>query len=217
MREFDQTIKSDRDVIYYARYVDDIVVIFAPRPDSSVTRFLPFVKRQAAQLGLKLNPAKTSTHNLKKPKECKLEYLGYKFTFGKELIRIGLGEKTKQKYKDRIKRSFDAYLKRAEFDQKRARRLLVKRIQFLTGNTRLLNSKHHVVTGIFYSNSLLSSLDELKSLDDFLRTQTNLIKSVSLKNRLVKLSFQEGFSQRRYHAFNVRELSQIVELWKHEA
>ncbi len=217
MRKFDDAIKAHSEVIYYPRYVDDMVVIFAPRPNSSINRLLPFVSRQAAQLGLKLNPTKTSKHNLDKPRERKLEYLGYQFTFGKNPIRIGLGDKTKQKYKDRIKRSFDAYLKRAQFDQKRARRLLVKRIEFLTGNTRLLNSKHHVMIGIFYSNSLLSNSDELKALDDCLKTQTNLIKSPSLRKRLGKFSFQDGFSQRRYHAFNVREMSQIVGLWKHES
>jgi hypothetical protein len=217
MQEFDKLIRAHREVIYYARYVDDMVIVFAPRPNSSVNDFFPFVKKQAADLGLTLNPIKTREFDLRTSKACELEYLGYKIAFGQGPVIIGLSDGTKRKYKRRVERSFGAYLDGAKLDEKKARRLLVKRIQFLTGNTRLLNNKHHVMIGMFYSNSHLSSKNELEDLDVCLKKQTSLIKSAPLRNRLGRLAFGNGFSERRFQQFTARQLSQIVELWKHEA
>jgi hypothetical protein len=219
MREFDSAIRAIEDVIFYARYVDDVIVIFAPGPNSSVDRFMPLAMQHAANLGLTLNldPDKTSEHDLRKPQKCVLNYLGYKITFGVGSVRIALSDNRKRKYKERLKRSFDSYKHRAQFDEKRARRLLVKRIQFLTGNTRLHNSKNNVMVGVFYSNSHLSGAGELDTLDQSLNAQVNSLPNEALKTRLKKYSFQEGFSQRRFQAFNAWELSQIVGIWKHEA
>ncbi|MGD0697049.1 MAG: antiviral reverse transcriptase Drt3a [Terriglobia bacterium] len=216
MRDFDDAIKSHDELVYYARYVDDIVVVFAAKPNSSVDQYRKFLERQVAAVGLKLNTSKTKPFDLRAPGTCCMEYLGYKITFGQGPITIGLSDKRKQKYKDRIKRSFEAYRKQGQVNEKKARRLLVKRIRFMTGNTRLRNSKANIMIGVYYSNSLLSSSDELKSADDCLKTQIALIRSQSLRNRLSKLSFEEGFSQRRYHAFSTGELGQVTELWRHE-
>jgi hypothetical protein len=71
--------------------------------------------------------------------------------------------------------------------------------------------------GVFYSNSHLSSPAELKTLDQSLNSQIESLPNEALKTRLKKYSFQEGFLQRRYQAFNARELSQVVGIWKHEA
>ena len=178
MRDFDIAIRDHAEVIYYARYVDDIVAIFAPRPDSSVTDFLPFVKAKAAELGLGVNLSKTDEFDLRTQKAFDLDYLGYKITGGQDSITIALSDKTKRKYKKRVERSFDAYLKGSRLDEKQARRLLVKRIQFLTGNTRLLNNKHHVMTGIFYSNTHVSDPHSLVDLDECLSKRISLLKSV---------------------------------------
>ena len=174
------------------------------------------MKGQAAALGLTLNKAKTSEHDLRTRKTTHFEYLGYKISFGDDPIRIGLSAKRKKKYEHRIKRSFDAYRRHAGHDEKKARRLLLKRVNFLTGNTRLVNNKGNIMTGVFYSNSLLSSAEELEDIDRELKAQTKKIKPVSLRNLLDNFSFKEGFSDRRYHAFSVQELARIVELWSHE-
>ena len=142
-----------------------MVIVFAPRPNLSGGRFLPFVRKQAAQLGLALNSGKTDTFPCPPPPSAKaqqyeLEYLGYKLTFGDGPTKITLGNKRKRKYRDRINRSFDAYTRRSPYDEKRARRMLVRRIRFLTGNTRLVNNKKNVIIGVYYSNSLLSRLED---------------------------------------------------------
>ena len=93
--------------------------------------------------------------------------------------------------------------------------LLEKRIRFLTGNTRLVNNKKNVVSGIFFSNSLLSSYQDLKDLDAHLGKAVSGMSSGRLKRRLPKNSFEHGFKVRKYHKYSAQDLSRIVEVWKH--
>jgi hypothetical protein len=197
--------------------VDDIVVIFSLRPNSSISRFLPFVKKQAAVLGLSLNKDKTSRHVLKNRRACLFEYLGYKIGFGDGPVVLNLSDKRKTKYKNRIKRSFDAYRKQSRFDEKRARRILIKRVAFLTGNTRLLNNKDNIMVGTYFSNCLLTNAKDFQSLDESLKARIRAIGPVSLRRVLGQYSFEQGFLQRQYHEFTTKELEYIVRLWKHEA
>jgi len=217
MREFDEGIKAHDDIIFYARYVDDIVIVFSPEPNSSVTGLRPFVEKQANAVGLTLNNTKTRILDCRIPARCEFQYLGYKFSFGRGPITIGLSDNRKQKYKKRISRAFDVYKKRAQFEERKARRLLVRRIQFLTGNTRLKNNKANIMVGVFYSNSCLSDSNELTSLDDHLKVQIAAITPASLQKTLLQYSFKDGFSQRTFRSFSSNELSRIVEVWKHGA
>jgi len=217
IRKFDDAVRSHEEIIFYARFVDDIVAIFSPRPNSSVAELLPFLENQAAALGLNLNKAKTIERDLRKPQNTKLEYLGYEISFGDDPIKIGLSARRVTKYKSRIIKSFDAYQKQARFDEKKARRLLLKRMMFLTGNTRLLNNKANIMIGVFFANSLISSVDELEEVDAELKAQTDAIKSASLKSLLSRFSFKQGFLDRRFRKFTPSEIADIVGLWSYEA
>jgi hypothetical protein len=217
MRSFDVEIKAHPEVIYYSRYVDDIVVIFAPGPDSPVSDLRSFVEREAAVLGLVINKGKTDALDCRTKVLCEFEYLGYKLSFGRDPLKVGLSTKRRAKYTSRITRAFDEYKRRAHFEERKARRLLITRVRFLTGNTRLKNNKSKIMVGVFYSNSLLSDPNELAFLDDHLKMQIASLASTSLKNALMKCSFQGGFSQRTYHVFSNQALARIVGLWKHEA
>jgi hypothetical protein len=217
IRQFDEAVKSHEAVLYYARFVDDIVVIFSPRPNSPVQDLLPFITAQAASLGLTLNQSKTFQYDARDTQLFEMEYLGYKITFGDGSLRVALSDKRKTKYESRIELCFNAYSKQAGLNEKRARRLLKKRIQFLTGNTRLLNNKSNILTGVFYSNSLITSASELAPLDQKLRTQIDSITSATLKSALYQLSFEEGFVRKRYQSFTTNELAEITRPWKYEA
>mgnify|MGYP003675423541 FL=1 len=111
--------------------------------------------------------------------------------------------------------SFSAYDKKSKKSEKNARALLEKRVRFLTGNTRLVNNKKNVVSGVFFSNSLLSNLDDLDELDSYLAAKISTLTSARLRARLSQHSFKNGFQTRKYHKFSARDLSQIVEVWKH--
>ena len=77
LRSFDKEMKEKNEIFYYARYVDDIIIITAKNSlleASSITFILN-------NLGLKLNDKKY--FNLRDPLSTKnsFEYLGYNFTY----------------------------------------------------------------------------------------------------------------------------------------
>lgn len=127
-------------------------------------------------------------------------------------------DKKINRYKQRIDLTFSAYAKKANKPKKtenKARALLEKRVRFLTSNTRLVNNKKNVVSGIFFSNSLLTKLDDLQILDKYLSKKIAGLTNPKLQNRLSEQSFKNGFKTREYHKFSAKDLSEIVEVWNH--
>lgn len=215
MRDIDRAIRDYPGVLFYARYVDDIFIIFCSPPNVGTKDFNRSVVSAFKKLELKRNRKKTEIFRLGQGQNHSIQYLGYKFTFGAGSIELRMTDKKVNRYKQRIDLSFSAYDKKSKKSEKKARALLEKRVRFLTGNTRLVNNKKNVVSGIFFSNSLLSELDDLNQLDNYLTTKIATLASARLKARLSQHSFKKGFETRKYHKFSARDLSQIVEVWKH--
>ncbi|WP_198912239.1 hypothetical protein [Acetobacter fallax] len=111
--------------------------------------------------------------------------------------------------------AFADYWREKPVNPRGAFRKLVGRIKFLTGNTRLSNSKSRAVTGIYYNNSIATDLSSFEILDKRLKTRIAELKRTSLQKQLKKLKFTTGFQQRRYHNFSTKELQMIVRAWKH--
>ena len=216
MRDIDRLIMSLKGLIYYARYVDDIIIIFTPLVDEKQRDY----KKNIADIvegkfKLKLNANKTFCFDLRdSSKQCELEYLGYKIFFGDGKLKTRLTQKKVEKYKRRIDASFDNYFNLSKVNEKEARKLLVRRVRFLTGNTRLKNNKNNVLVGIYHSNSQLTELDDLTSLDDYLRNKIDSITVTPLQERLRRFGFKAGFDERRFHPFKTYELQKIMKAWK---
>lgn len=216
MRDIDRLIMSLKGLIYYARYVDDIIIIFTPLVDEKQRDY----KNEIAEIvegkfKLKLNEKKTFDFDLRSSsRQFELEYLGYKILFGDGKIKTRLTQKKVEKYKGRIDASFDNYANLSKVNEKEARKLLVRRMRFLTGNTRLKNNKNNVLVGIYHSNSQLTEMDDLTSLDDYLRNKINSIKISQLQKRLSKFSFKAGFDEKRFHPFKTYELQKIMRVWE---
>lgn len=217
MRSVDSEILKLNDVTYYARYVDDIIIIFTPTPNSQNIDYEKDAKDIIEKkYQLKLNDDKTVLFDLRdNSKNYELDYLGYKMSFGKEETRTELTEKKYKKYEERINLAFNDYINFSKVNEKSARKLLIKRIRFLTGNTRLANNKRNIITGIYYSNNQLTEYKGLKDLDKHLRRKLNTqINLPQVKERLKKYSFEEGYKTKRFSPFNTRELSEIMKIWK---
>lgn len=207
MRDIDKEISSLNDVTYYARYVDDIIIIFTPTTTQKAITYLDKVKSiMETNTGLKMNPEKTYELELVNSSATrKLFFLGYKFEFNNGTFKkIGLTRNKLKKYIRRITNAIDEYNKQKKFNSKAARRILIHRLNFLTGNTRLENNKSNVLLGIYYSNSLLSQpLDDLVALDLFFYKKIDrFIDDENLRIRLKKFSFQKGFEERKYVNFS---------------
>lgn len=213
LRELDELIKMQRGVIYYARYVDDVVVVYSHGPNSDFSDGQRNVEECIRKLGLEPSPTKKNAFDLRKPGNVTLKYLGYQLSFGTGGITIDLSTEKIGKYKKRLQLSFDAYKKSSKSNEKRARKLLVKRIRFLTSNTRLLNNKKRVQVGVYFSNSLITCSKSLAALDIALKRHLESISENALRSRLESMSFVEGFRSKIFSNFTPKDLMNVVEVW----
>jgi hypothetical protein len=170
MRDIDNEIKSMDDLVYYARYVDDIVLIFTPPSKNSIPDYLDKIVNVITKYDLSLKDGSDGEEN--KTKEIRLldtaiddslTYLGYEFIIKNSKIReLRLSHNKIKKYKDRLTRSIEEYNICSKYNEREARKMLIARLKFLTGNFHLKNFKRQIKAGVFYSNVLLS----LNKIDD---------------------------------------------------
>lgn len=203
-------------MVIYCRFVDDIVAVFArPPAGKNLGSFKDRIITIFGDNGLTHNAAKTSEFDLAATNPTNFEYLGYNFCRNGSQFEIGPSAAKVDKYRARMNAAFDAYWQMRPISPRGAYRELVGRLKFLTGNTRLSNSKSRAATGIYYNNSIATDLSSFDQLDKELKALIDALKSSSLQKQLKKLKFSTGFVQRRYHNFSTRELQTIVRAWKH--
>ncbi|PQJ78832.1 antiviral reverse transcriptase Drt3a [Polaribacter porphyrae] len=140
LRGFDNKVKSLRNVTYYTRYVDDIIVIITPNHRKEIKKILSY-KNEIKNIllnttSLNINISKTTTYKLTlENKERKnaityeLTYLGYKFNIRylrneeknkdgitirsfitKGQLQVFMSDNKLQRYKNKIDKSFIEYL-----------------------------------------------------------------------------------------------------------
>jgi hypothetical protein len=221
LKVIDRSIQEMDGVVFYARYVDDIFILVSPNKATDASIFLPKIREIITTHGLSLNESKTlqlSRDNYQK----KFDYLGYEIKLTKNEAEIDITSTKFLRFKDRLTKSFQAYEKQRHQNSKAAYRLLLKRVRFLTTNTRLVNSKGNAFVGVFFGNPHLTNYERLGKLDKVLEIYTDNISSTSLKEKLRGLSFVSGHQEKPYTKFNRRkqsgrkdEFSQIVEAWRY--
>ena len=100
-------------------------------------------------------------------------------------------------------------------------KLLLQRIKFITTNFQLQRRKSNVFIGVYFSNEFLNaSLEDLKTLDKNLESEVNLLPDVTkpqklLKSKLKKLSFEQGFNEKRIVQFKIDSFkkNKILKIW----
>lgn len=220
MEDVDSWINNMEDLIYYSRYVDDMILIFSPTIDrrNEGSYFNKTKEVLKKEYSLCLNDDKREGIDLldkAASREHTIKYLGYKITFGTGEVKIELTEKKFNRYKNRIDKAFKHYLNFKKINEKKAWKQLKKRVRFLTGNTRLTNNKKNILVGIYFSNKLLTEKGSISELDIHLKKQINTcIKSIRLQNKLKKYRFLDGFEKRRFSPFKSNELKDIMKIWK---
>ena len=230
MHDFDAKCRSLRSCYFYARYVDDIVLMFHEDPDKGVSdeinKFLPH--------GLTFNEDKVA--DLHRPskgkvlKPNKLTFLGYEFCYTDfdekrpATLVVGVAEKKIRKTKTRIARALFDYCQNKNFE------LLRKRITFLTSNFKIGKERvdGSLYAGAYFNNSLIDEarLPDLQAIDDFLRKAIHA-KNGSLGSRLApllnntqrrelcRLSIQSGYEKKIVRKFTVGDFSEIKAAWNH--
>lgn len=242
MKDIDNTLKALPNVIYYARYVDDIIIIFTPSKKDEVVDYLKNINEIIKHNKLELNSEKTEKFDLtkavksrSKPEfiKCKLEFLGYKYFFNNvqdykfNKITIGLSKKKRIRYIEKMNLTFEEYERMSKFNEKKARKLLINRLKFLTQNTSLLNAKKDIRIGLNFSNNLLNRDNDLILLDYYLKKNIKNINCYykllvsngghidlnNLKSRLNTFSYENGFKEKKFCKFTRTQLEETISIW----
>ncbi len=216
MRLIDRDIKKIPGLILYSRFVDDIAVVFArPREGKTLGSYQTIVTDVLTAHGLAHNAQKTQEALTFGLHAEEFDYLGYRFVLAHGACSVLPTQTKLEKYKVRMNAAFAEYEAQSSINPRSAYRELVSRMKFLTGNTRLVNSKSSAVTGIYYNNSMITDETCFEDLDKLRKQKVKSIKRPTLRKRLKDLSFTQGFVERRFHKFSAQDLQRIVEAWKH--
>lgn len=237
MRNFDKAIQRHKDVYYYARFVDDII-IFLNNKHSAINLFDNLNQIISNEkLDLKINNDKTELleglnfrilqkgYN-RRPMHNNIEYLGYKFYLNEEenkrekKLRISIADKKIKKIKTRIIKSYLDYINSNDFD------LLKKRIKFLTGNYGISKSNDGSIlkAGIYFNYTHMNSLEVLKELNIFhkkiiyskkgsIGNKLSAKLSIDQRDILKKHCFVAGYKNKTYNSFSYVEMGLIIRCW----
>lgn len=244
MCDFDNNMKSNEFVFYYARYVDDIVIVTNGFEDSEV--FINNVK-SILPGGLRFNEGKKYYISDLIPKVSKktniaypanlltFEYLGYDFSVsekieeckirgGYRLIGIDLACAKANKIKSRIIYSIIDYNKTNDFE------LLCERLKFLSTNFSVLDSGRvlKMLSGIHFNYPLIDAKasKRLAELDVFLRKAVlssngkvffdfHTNLNQYKKYRLLKISFVRGHEKRHFFHYSASKMMRIQRCWRY--
>ncbi|MEE1673709.1 RNA-directed DNA polymerase [Agarivorans aestuarii] len=216
MKSFDSEMASLPNLVYYARYVDDIVVVLSPEPGKSSQDYLNLIESKISKEKLSLNLGVDKTKAIDFDQgdyNYTFDFLGYKFNFSGGGIKLAMADKKRLKYQDRLNDVFSAYRKSCVKQPKESRRELLLRLKFLTYNTRLSNNKGNALVGIYNSNRWITETNCLQRLDNRLQGLANSITNQGLKSRISKYSFKKGFEERLFTKFSAQEFSRITRVW----
>lgn len=216
MEDIDNKIKALPNLTYYARYVDDMILVFTPNTKYDKTCYLKKILKIIKSEGLQLKKEKTKSYNLYKKSNIKLEFLGYQiFKNNDSKIEVSITSSKCDKYKEKIDLSIKDYIRNINYNEKSARKLLRNRLKYLTGNTRLLNAKKDILIGIYFSNILLTDTKKLKGLDDYLKYKLDKLNpTINLQDKFSKYSFEKGFKEKTFYKFDVKTLKAILNIWR---
>lgn len=231
MQEIDKSIKSNPDVTYYARYVDDIIIVFTPYSILEIDKYFKIINKLVSTHGFKLNRRKTKIIDL--PKKTNIDFLGYNFSTEvinentkkeKLKLNIKMSKNKIKKYQDKIDKTITDYLQYSSnsYGEKNARKLLINRIRYLTGNFKLYGTKKDIVSGIYFSNKFINNFEGLDKIDHYYNSKAikringmiNGVDLTKLQSRLKKYSFKNGFDTIKFYCFEKRTMQSIQQVWK---
>lgn len=232
MQDIDQKIKSRAEVIYYARYVDDIFMIFTSlEGHNSLDDYYMDLHKEFKSIGLELkaigdSKCKLITYRPDDFNSVQFDYLGYKLNMSKSdkalETTFSLSDNKKVKIMERIDNAFHHFTTLSKKNLKAARRDLLDSLDYITGNFRLSNSKKHAKAGLYYNNVLLDDLSELDQFTQLLHKHpispnagsfSNLAERqkfiTALQKRIDIIDFRQRWEERKMYKFSMARIAEI--------
>lgn len=224
LRGIDEELITDPRVSFYARFVDDIIIL------TKDPEHVEELRQDSVDLldivGLEINRDKTTTFKTGESGEfpknaAKFEYLGYQFMKpSNTALQVCLSDARISKIEAKLQRAFNVWenasRNRSTDNNSGFDGLLSDRIRFLTTNTSLHNAKEKVSVGIFFSNREINDHSQLVKLDHVLKSliaDSEAKMSKNLVKRLQKYSFEWGFKEKQFSRFSLQTLRRISACW----
>lgn len=214
MHDIDQYIRNREEVIFYARYVDDILIILARLTNNqNIYQYYKALKEFFAKYGLEIkknDPAEDKCKLLNfynNAKKQQFTYLGYKITISKTSksnvinAAFGMSDKKVDKIKRKIDAAFTHFEKVSKKNIKQAKIDLLDSLNLISGNYRLVKSKERIKAGLFFGNDHLTDLTDLNNLTTYL-----LDKDVVLYENVLK-----GLDDRQKYIASIKKKINVVD------
>lgn len=219
MREFDHRVSLINDLVFYRRYVDDMIFVFTPSTLCNISAYKAMIDKTFSDFSLRKNTSKSKAYGLTNPANqsmsYKFDFLGYNFHYKGKSLFIGLSTHKISRIRARMDAVFAAYVANKAYNKRKEDRMLLKRLRYLAGNTKLQNRKSNILIGIYFSNTLVNCFSQLKKLDS--EHNKKLIKlqlSSTLMNRFKSVSFEIGFKEKMFFILTQSDFKEISECWK---
>jgi hypothetical protein len=204
-------------IIYYARYVDDLILIYNKeiyeKKKDNLSDFIEinlsdFIEKKLRDIGLSIHKGdKTKEFNLQEfttsKNQIKLDFLGYKIFSKDSKIEIGIADKKIKKIKTKIVKAFWEFEKNKN-NTKDPLEKLKKSLSSMIFNFRIFQEseddgeiKSKLYGGLSYNYMLITDagLDDLKNLDVFFKRKLKIFKKNNKieKQDLPYLSFLDSY------------------------
>ena len=233
MREIDQNIRSREEVVFYARYVDDIVIVLAGLPNNlNLSKYYRDLTEYFLKFGLKLKKASD-------PDKSKLidyyghasnesfKYLGYKVSLSKPKsksieAKFSMSDVKVSRIKGRIDAAFKRFENISAISLKQAEKDLIDSLNLISGNYRLNKSKATVKAGLFFGSDLLTDFSDLADLTNYLhQKQLNVYPEVlkgsqardkyidKVKRKIREIDFTKRWTDKVMFKFSSQRLNEI--------
>ncbi|RII97892.1 MULTISPECIES: antiviral reverse transcriptase Drt3a [Clavibacter] len=215
VQDLDETLRKLPRVLYYARYVDDIVLVFGETyyNELDASRQLGLIDAGLTSISLMRSSDKTHCSSMQSIQVLpRFDFLGYEISYSGS-IKVRLSHVRKQTLHDRVKSTFDVW-DREPTPSDGAQKRLADRVRFITSNTRLANNKRNAMIGVYFSNPHLTDLDQLRGLDRYLQRRLDTARiSAPLKDKLMQCSFEQGYKTREMRRWTQFETDRIKRAW----
>tara|TARA_R110002124_G_scaffold149220_1_gene315076 strand:+ start:222389 stop:223639 length:1251 start_codon:yes stop_codon:yes gene_type:complete len=241
MKDLDNHLINHPKVFFYARYVDDILLIADPiikkeKFWKNSELFLPagvsFHDKEEKCNSISLSRTGPVAGKNVNDAEGKFNFLGYDISclvspsYKKRELKVDMSEKKINRYKTKVTLALMDFIKNNNYP------LLQERIKLLTSNYYIYNSysKRHMEHGIYCSSKFLNvdfcdPDNSLNKLDKYLknlllsnRSPIGISLRGSLTNRqrknLLRFSFKRGYENKIFYNFSPKEYNRIRECWK---
>ena len=212
LRDLDNTIKEDDNVIYYSRYVDDIFIVADKDKKQNI---VDLINKKIENLNLSFNMKKCqfidTTNNYS------FEYLGYLFKIvlhnnGKKKISVQIAPSKVDKIKQRIYKSFLDYNKKRDFP------LLLNRLRYLSCNKIIKKTENgNLIAGNSYNYCNITDNSCIKVFDKFICEKMSLFNfNPSQHRKISKISFYRAFKDKKMANFTKKQIKYIKKIWAYE-